>query len=199
MFQIHRLTLPEEAEQVLPLMGQVFGPRANTIESFRTWITRPECSVLLSRSGGASVAGVSVARYSDDDVWIRRLTLPRETLEPYLNRRMGDFQILAVDPAYRRSGLGYLLCEKQKEWMVANGCHGAIGTAWEHGHTDSSHHLFRRENFKPIGEMKDFYLEGSRKHGHSCPICQGECHCSALLYGQLWPAQRACPKVLPTP
>jgi L-amino acid N-acyltransferase YncA len=91
-----------------------------------------------------------------------------------------------VSPSHQRQGLGRLLCSAQYEWMRAQGCRGAIGLAWQHGRADASAPLFRDAGFELLAELPDYYLEGSRNDGHSCPVCGGECHCTALLFGTLW-------------
>jgi ribosomal protein S18 acetylase RimI-like enzyme len=93
---------------------------------------------------------------------------------------------LVIAPEFRRRGIGESLGRGLLEWMRAQGCVGAVGMAWRHGGAESAEPLLRKAGFARLAELPEYYREGSRRVGHHCPVCRGECGCAAVLYGRRW-------------
>jgi ribosomal protein S18 acetylase RimI-like enzyme len=97
-------------------------------------------------------------------------------------RRAGSLEALAVEPAFRRRGVGSALAGASLEWMRAQGCETAVALAWESGREGASAPLFRRFGFRQGATVEGFYLEESLREGWACPVCGVGCRCSATLY-----------------
>ena len=182
---LHRISDPLEATRLAPLLSQAFGPRNHLAATLERWITDPTMAVVEAREL-ETTAGLAVARWYDADEWTDGVNLEPETLGGFLGRRIATFQLLTVLPAFRRQGVGRLLCSALYEWMKSEGCQGAVGFAWQHGGEDSSIPLFRAAQFELLAELPGYYRTRSVETGHFCPVCKGPCDCAALLFGLLW-------------
>jgi GNAT superfamily N-acetyltransferase len=139
----------------------------------------PTAAVLLA--GSRPLAGAAVARLlipEDADYYAR--FGPGATA--LFTSSVGSLEALAVEPAFRRRGLGGILATACLDWMRSVGAEVAVALSWQSGRADSSAGLFRRVGFQEGLTVERFYLEESQRDGWSCPVCGRPCLCAATLF-----------------
>jgi ribosomal protein S18 acetylase RimI-like enzyme len=139
----------------------------------------PGAAVLLAEQPQLLGASVSRVLATTDAAYYDRFGPEVRSLFAH---RVGSLEALAVEPAFRRRGVGSLLARASLEWMVAQGCETAVTLAWESGRESASAPLFRRLGFRQGATVERFYLEESLREGWACPVCGVGCRCSATLY-----------------
>lgn len=90
---------------------------------------------------------------------------------------------LLVLPEYRRKGLDGEMIRKANKEIWKKGGRYALYELWVHpdGQVPARHTPDVYAKKTKLGEYKDFYINFDH-YGYFCPICKGECHCSAQLY-----------------
>ena len=163
----------EDHREIQVLMELTFGPREGANELLRKWLTTSDFSAFVAVEN--RIIGFSLAR----------LEIVDAVSGFFFEHKVGSFQTLLILPEFRRKQVGENLSQAQLKWMIDQGCTAASGNSWNHGGEGTSSHLFIKGGFEKLGEVQDFYLEGSRKTDHVCPTCEGTCHCSSTLYGKI--------------
>jgi GNAT superfamily N-acetyltransferase len=107
----------------------------------------------------------------------------QRAIEFMTGQALGWFQLLAVDPEYRKSGIGKALALEQVQWLKQSGCNCLMGTSWQNGSQDNSRHLFEKAGFEKLGESREFLRKQSQETGYLCYVCGGPCQCNSILYG----------------
>ncbi|TCO10578.1 N-acetyltransferase [Natronoflexus pectinivorans] len=90
-------------------------------------------------------------------------------------------QAEVVDQKFRNMGVGHaLFCNALEEIKEMNP-NSVIGTAW-HFKESPMHHIFRKEGFRSLGILKNYWLQESISKQFKCPVCGNPCFCNAILY-----------------
>jgi len=141
----------------------------------------PTAAVWIAREAAAQPVGAAVARLliPEDSGYYERFG--PEAVE-LLTGTVGSYEAVAVEPEFRRRGVGRLLTEASLGWMRLQGCDIAVTLAWLSGSMDSSPELFRRLGFRQGPTVDRFYYGESLRDGWLCPVCGGPCRCSAMLF-----------------
>jgi GNAT superfamily N-acetyltransferase len=95
---------------------------------------------------------------------------------------VGSVEAVAVEPAFRRRGIGALLATTTVDWMRGQGCQAVVALSWLSGRPDSSPPLFRRLGFREGPTVERFYAAESVENHWSCPVCGQPCTCGATLF-----------------
>lgn len=138
-------------------------------------------AVWIAMEAAAEPVGAAVARLliPEDSGYYERFG--PEAVELFTDS-VGSYEAVAVEPDFRRHGVGRLLTEDSLGWMRQQGCDVAVTLAWLSGSKDSSPELFRRLGFRQGPTVDRFYYEESLRDGWICPVCGGPCRCSAMLF-----------------
>jgi ribosomal protein S18 acetylase RimI-like enzyme len=169
----------QRAGQATSLLNRELGEGLYRVDYLLEDATNPAAAVLLVE--GPRLLGAAVSRllatadagyYDRFGPEVRRL----------FAGRAGSLEALAVEPAFRRRGVGSALAGASLDWMRAQGCETALALAWESGREGASAPLFRRLGFRQGATVERFYLEESLREGWACPVCGVGCRCSATLY-----------------
>jgi ribosomal protein S18 acetylase RimI-like enzyme len=163
----------------MSLLNRELGEGLYTVDYLLEDAANPAAAVLLAEQPPLLGAAVSRLLAATDAGYYDRFG--PEALRLFAHR-VGSLEALAVEPAFRRRGVGSLLARASLEWMVAEGCETAVTLAWESGRESASAPLFRRLGFRQGPTVERFYLEESLREGWACPVCGMGCRCSATLY-----------------
>jgi ribosomal protein S18 acetylase RimI-like enzyme len=169
----------QRAGQATSLLNGELGERLYVVDYLLEDAANPAAAVLLAEQPQLVGAAVSRLLAATDAAYYDRFG--REVRRLFAHR-VGSLEALAVEPPFRRRGIGSLLARASLDWMVAQGCGIAVTLAWESGRDGASAPLFRRLGFRQGATVERFYLEESLREGWACPVCGVGCTCSATLY-----------------
>lgn len=176
------LTANDNLDGPLALLYEVFGQRADLSDLLKDWLLKPSVSAFVALLH-EEVVGISVAN-TESNERLRKYQVFGPRAYAFLSgQKVGNLETLAMKPGYRKQGIGGVLAKAHLKWLKELGCTVVIGVSWNCGLPDNSKPLFSKGGFTLLGEAQEYYREASRKNHHRCPVCQGECFCSASLYG----------------
>jgi len=177
------------AERVVRLLNRALGDRLYRTRGLLSDAADPTAGVWLA--SGASGAGAADVTGGTAGAAVARLLIPEDA--SYYERfgpdatalfasAVGSFEALAVDPAFRRRGIGEALTRASLAWMRRQGCDVAVTLSWLSGRPDSSPPLFRSLGFDEGRTVDRFYERESVEDDWSCPVCGQPCRCPATLF-----------------
>lgn len=170
-----------DREEVLKLLELCFGVSPNHAKGFDRWLMSDDAQLLGTFDATSCVAFGSVSlqdfrkTFESFRPWGHAHGALLESGETH-----GSYNVLAVHPSLRRSGLGNAIAEAQMNWFRQRGCDALVGVAWIHPGPDRSQGLFRRFDYELVGTSSTFYPEMHRDQ--PCPYCGKNCTCEAELY-----------------
>ena len=139
-------------------------------------------AVLVAALDGRSVAGAAGAQVLAPEDLDYYLAFGAGAIAAIRRRTVGSLEALAVEPAFRRRGIGRLLLEVRLERLRELGCDAAIAISWVSGHPGASAPLFRSAGMLEGPTVPDFYRDDSIRAGWSCPVDGTPCRCAATLF-----------------
>jgi GNAT superfamily N-acetyltransferase len=166
------------AEAVVALLNRELGAGMYSTGDVLEDAADPRAGVwLLGRPlHGAAVARLMVA--ADAGYYARF----GSAVTDLFTEKVGSFEALAVEPAWRHRGLGRALTTAALEWMWSQGCDAVLTLSWRSGAGDASAGLFRHLGFREGRTVNRFYYEESVRDGWICPVCHGPCTCAATAF-----------------
>jgi ribosomal protein S18 acetylase RimI-like enzyme len=96
--------------------------------------------------------------------------------------RIGGLENVGVLPAWRGQGVARALVSARLDWLRAHGANFVHSWGWKSPEGCHIEKTLRASGFKPLLEVKDFYLKDGLAKDYSCPFCGPLCHCSAILF-----------------
>jgi GNAT superfamily N-acetyltransferase len=167
------------ADQVAALLNGQLGNGLYSAEGLLADAAAPGAAVMVAEAPGVVGAAVSRLLRPADLSYYDRFGAEGRRL---LGGLPGSLEALAVEPAFRRRGVGALLAQASLSWMRGQGCSVLVTLAWRSGRDDESLPLFRRLGFREGATVDRFYFEESLRDGWSCPVCGPGCTCAATLF-----------------
>lgn len=89
---------------------------------------------------------------------------------------------VAVAQEFSGRGIGTALVAKAVDYLESLGVKSIFSPLWKHDGVVNSDVIFRRNGFRPVREIPDYWLKDSIEKGYSCPVCGKECHCVCVMY-----------------
>ena len=132
---------------------------------------------------GAAIAEICTGRtvvdiFPDNQRWIAEL-LPFKPRE-----KVGELQMLAVEPGARSRGIGRALLKARIDRLEAQGVKRLIAFAWtsEQGGCHAGP-LLEEAGLRPLVTVERFYEAETLENGVGCPVCGHDgCRCAAVIY-----------------
>lgn len=100
-------------------------------------------------------------------------------LWPVPKDEMAYFKSVAVEPGLQGQGIGSALLKASIEVLLLQGATAGLAHLWQQSPGNSAVRYFTKAGGKLIAVHQDKWLALSLNDGYFCPVCQGECHCSA--------------------
>lgn len=98
---------------------------------------------------------------------------------PVALQEMAYFKSVAVKPTKQGQGIGSVLLTASINVLRQQGATVGVAHLWQQSPGNSAVRYFTKAGGKLVAEHKDKWLALSLHKGYYCPVCQGECHCSA--------------------
>lgn len=89
---------------------------------------------------------------------------------------------LATDKNYRHRGIGRTLTHLSVEELKFLGCTTIFIESWVSGMKGQSQELLRKQGFKEIARVPNYWKKLSEEENFECPVCGIPCHCTAILF-----------------
>lgn len=89
------------------------------------------------------------------------------------------FKCAAVSEQAQGLGIGKSLLYHAAIEAAAAGCAGGLAHIWRQSPHNSAYAYFSRCGGELIKDHPNRWLRASREEGYYCPVCDGECHCTA--------------------
>lgn len=89
---------------------------------------------------------------------------------------------LATDRNYRHRGIGRTLTYLSVNELKILGCTTIFIESWVSGMKDQSQELFRKQGFKEIARVPNYWEKSSVEENFDCPVCGIPCYCDAILF-----------------
>ncbi len=89
---------------------------------------------------------------------------------------------VAVSTDYSGQGIGTALIAKSVDYLKSIGAKKIMSPLWKHDGIVNSDVVFRRNGFRPVREIPDYWYADSLEKGYSCPVCGKGCHCTCVMY-----------------
>ena len=89
---------------------------------------------------------------------------------------------VAVEQEYSGQGIGTALVSKAVDYLKGFGAKSIFSPLWKHDGIVNSDVVFRRNGFRPVCEIPDYWYADSISKGYSCPVCGKGCHCACVMY-----------------
>ncbi|MDP4537445.1 GNAT family N-acetyltransferase [Alkalimonas collagenimarina] len=100
-------------------------------------------------------------------------------LWPVAAADMAYFKSVAVEPGCQGQGIGSALLQASVDVLQQQGAKAGLAHLWQQSPGNSAVRYFTKAGGKLIAVHQDKWLALSLNDGYFCPVCQGECHCSA--------------------
>ena len=113
------------------------------------------------------------AGYWQPDAWCS------PELWPVAVEDMSYFKSVAVEPGCQGQGIGTALLKASVSVLQQQGAKAGLAHLWQQSPGHSAVRYFSKAGGTLIAEHPDKWLALSIDQGYFCPVCQGECHCSA--------------------
>ncbi|MBQ1606476.1 MAG: GNAT family N-acetyltransferase [Bacteroidales bacterium] len=89
---------------------------------------------------------------------------------------------VAVAQEFSGQGIGTALIARLVEYLKSIGAKKIMSPLWKHDGVVNSDVVFRRNGFRPVCEIPDYWYADSIAKGYSCPVCGKGCHCACVMY-----------------
>ncbi|MCH8538422.1 MAG: GNAT family N-acetyltransferase [Alkalimonas sp.] len=100
-------------------------------------------------------------------------------LWPVAAEDMAYFKSVAVEPDCQGQGIGSALLKASVAVLQQQGAKAGLAHLWQQSPGNSAVRYFTKAGGQLIAEHPDKWLALSLNQSYFCPVCQGECHCSA--------------------
>lgn len=97
---------------------------------------------------------------------------------------VGVIQSSAVPLRARGRGVGTKMLEARLAYLRHHGRTLAIALAWDSGTEHASRGLLEAQGFHLHAVLPEYWREDSIERDYLCPLCEGQCSCTALLYSK---------------
>lgn len=182
-----QLVVPSQSALIsaaMVLLNRELGEGMYSFSALHKTAAGPGSAIHVVREGEELAAAAVTRMLAAEDVdYYERFG--RIATDLFSRHRVGSLEALAVEPRWRRRGLGRALALARIRWIAGQGGDAAAGAAWISGRPDSSEPLYRSLGFEFSDRIPDFYLEESLRDGWICPVDGGPCHCPAAFFYRL--------------
>lgn len=168
--------------QIKVLMEDSFGSFGRLEEMFTKWITQDQYSVKVALLN-EKIVGVCTW-YLKTDPDISKYEVFGDKAISFMKDQSTAWVLnLAINPEYRKMGLGKKLSFSQAAWLKEKNCNIVVGSSWVSGSNDNSQHLYLKGGFVKLGESREF-LRAQMQNGAVCSVCKtSDCNCNSILFG----------------
>ena len=99
------------------------------------------------------------------------------------NNKIAILKTCAVKEEFQRKGIGDLFIKVSEKMFLEKNIHLVSCVAWQHDGIENAGPLLRKNGYKSLFVIKDYWTEDSLREGFSCPVCGDHgCHCAANIY-----------------
>lgn len=99
--------------------------------------------------------------------------------------KIGVIRTIAVSLDFQRRGIGNKLLKESLLLLSQRGAEIIIIVGWKSCKGTKIHSLAQLNNFRIIGEIKNYWYEDSQSKMYGCPVCgEPPCECSAVIYSR---------------
>lgn len=96
--------------------------------------------------------------------------------------KLGYLHAVGVDPKFQRRCIGTVLVRESIEALKKLGAETLLSVGWKSEKGIHIGGILSRSNLTAFREIKEYWLEDSKKKGYSCPSCGNPCRCSAVIF-----------------
>lgn len=143
---------------------------------------RTTADVAVSDAG--DVVGVGVLEVGSADYTASYLGLEETGLDAPVDGLSGIMHMYCVDEGWEGRGVATALFQTHLDRLDATDVARAYGISWHRPRRDGadSRAVFEKLEFDCLGTYERFYQRTSPRS--QCPDCDGECTCTASIYGK---------------
>lgn len=177
---IFRPMTGQDFDEVRYLANQVHGDNYLTEESVRDFYQRSitaqgRCLSWLAENNGKLV-GIRLT-FAPGKWDTESYCTPSKW--PYPAEQMCYFKCAAIDQDCQGGGLGKSLLLHSIIEATTAGCKAGLAHIWRQSPNNSAMAYFSKCGGELIQNHADRWLQASVEDGYYCPVCDGECHCTA--------------------
>lgn len=167
-------------EAVIELGNKVHGENYLTPENLADFYSRgqTECGRNLHWLAYADNELVGIRITFAPNQWpVDRHCTPEKW--PFSADQLCYFKCSAVDPDFQGGGVGKSLLMHSIIEAQGAGCLGGLAHIWKQSPNNSAFEYFSRCGGELISEHQNRWLQSSLDEGYYCPVCDGDCYCTA--------------------